>query len=32
VPFFEFEVTPVIDIQAAVPALQRAVDWRDSVP
>ena len=31
VPFFEFEVTPVMDIQAAVPALQRAQDWRDSV-
>lgn len=31
VPFFEFEVTPVMDIQAAVPALQRARDWRDSV-
>jgi hypothetical protein len=30
-PFFEFEVTPVMDIQAAVPALQRAQDWRDSV-
>jgi hypothetical protein len=31
VPFFEFEVTPVMDIQAAVPALQRAQEWRDSV-
>jgi len=31
VPFFEFEVTPVMDIEAAVPALQRAQDWRDSV-
>jgi Domain of unknown function (DUF3303) len=31
VPFFEFEVTPVMDIQAALPALQRAQDWRDSV-
>ena len=31
VPFFEFEVTPVMDIQAAVPALQRAQEWRASV-
>jgi hypothetical protein len=31
VPFFEFELTPVMDIEAAVPALQRANDWRDSV-
>jgi hypothetical protein len=31
VPFFEVEVTPVMDIQAAVPALQRAYDWRDSI-
>jgi hypothetical protein len=31
VPFFDFEVTPVMDIQAAVPALQRAYDWRDSI-
>ena len=30
-PFFEFEITPIMDIQAAVPALQRAYDWRDSV-
>ena len=31
VPFLDFEVTPVMDIQAAVPAFQRAYDWRDSV-
>jgi len=31
VPFFDFEVTPIMDIQAAVPALQRAYGWRDSV-
>ena len=30
-PFFEFEVTPVVDIQAAVPLFQRAYGWRDSV-
>lgn len=30
-PFFEFEVTPVVDIQAAVPLFQRAYQWRDSV-
>jgi hypothetical protein len=30
-PFFEFEVTPVMDIQQAVPALQRSFAWRDSV-
>jgi hypothetical protein len=31
VPFFEFEGHPPIDIQAALPALQRANDWRDPV-
>ena len=30
-PFFEFEITPIMDIQAAVPAFQRNYDWRDSV-
>jgi hypothetical protein len=30
-PFFEFEVTPVMDIQQAVPALQRSFAWRNSV-
>ena len=30
-PFFEFDVTPVVDIQAAVPLFQRAYEWRDSV-
>ena len=30
-PFFSFEVTPVVDIQAAVPLFQRAYAWRDSV-
>ncbi len=30
-PFFEFDVTPVVDIQAAVPLFQRAYQWRDSV-
>lgn len=30
-PFFEFEVTPVIEIEAAVPLLQRSYQWRDSV-
>ncbi len=31
VPFFEFDVMPVIDIQAAVPLLQRVYGWRDSI-
>ena len=30
-PFFEFDVTPVMPIEDALPALQRANDWRDSV-
>jgi hypothetical protein len=30
-PFFEFDVTPVVDIGAAVPLFQRAYQWRDSV-
>jgi hypothetical protein len=30
-PFFEFDVTPVVDIEAAVPLFQRAYQWRDSV-
>jgi len=30
-PFFEFDVTPVVDIQAAVPLFQRSYQWRDSV-
>ncbi len=30
-PFFEFDVTPAVDIQAAVPLFQRAYQWRDSV-
>jgi Protein of unknown function (DUF3303) len=30
-PFFSFELTPVVDIQAAVPLFQRAYQWRDSV-
>ena len=30
-PFFDFEVTPVIEIEAAVPAIQRSYAWRDSV-
>jgi hypothetical protein len=30
-PFFDFDVTPVVDIQAAVPLFQRAYEWRDSV-
>lgn len=30
-PFFDFEVTPVTEIESAVPLLQRAFQWRDSV-
>lgn len=30
-PFFDFEVMPVVDIQAAVPLFQRTNAWRDSV-
>lgn len=30
-PFFDFDVTPVVDIQAAVPLFQRGYGWRDSV-
>ena len=30
-PFFDFDVTPGVDIQAAVPVFQRAYEWRDSV-
>ena len=30
-PFFDFDVTPVVDIQAAIPLFQRAYEWRDSV-
>lgn len=29
--FLEFEVSPLVDIQAAVPVLQRIYEWRDSV-
>lgn len=31
IPFFEFEVMPVVDIQEAVPVVQRVHAWRDSV-
>lgn len=30
-PFFDFEVMPIVDIQAAVPVLQHAYAWRGSV-
>ncbi len=30
-PFFDFDVAPAVDIQAAVPVFQRVNDWRDSV-
>ena len=30
-PFFDFEVTPVVDVQTAVPLFQRGYAWRDSV-
>jgi hypothetical protein len=31
VPFFEFEVTPVVDIMDAVPIFMKVNAWRDSV-
>lgn len=30
-PFFDFEVTPAVDIQDAVPIFMRVNAWRDSV-
>jgi Domain of unknown function (DUF3303) len=30
-PFFEFDVTPVVPIEESVPITQRAYTWRDSV-
>ncbi len=30
-PFFEYEVSPVLDAEAGVPILQRTTEWRDSV-
>ena len=30
-PFFDFEVTPVVEIEAAVPVLAKTNEWRDSV-
>jgi len=30
-PFFEFEITPVVPIEQSIPPLQRAYAWRDSV-
>ena len=30
-PFFEFDVTPVVPAEQAVPVLQQAYAWRDSV-
>jgi Protein of unknown function (DUF3303) len=30
-PFFEFEISPAVDIQDAVPIFMRANAWRDSV-
>ena len=31
VPFFEFEVTPIVDINDAVPVFMKVNAWRDSV-
>ena len=31
VPFFTFEVTPVVSIENAVPLFVKANEWRDSV-
>ena len=30
-PFFDFELSPVVEIQEAVPILMRVNAWRDSV-
>jgi hypothetical protein len=30
-PFFEFTVTPVIDVQDAVPVYMKVNSWRDSI-
>ena len=30
-PFFDFELTPVTEIENAVPVFQRVNEWRDSV-
>ena len=30
-PFFDFKTLPVVEIEAAVPILQKANAWRDSV-
>ena len=30
-PFFDFDVTPVMDIAGAVPVMMRAMAWRSSV-
>jgi hypothetical protein len=30
-PFFDFDVTPVTEVENAVPVFQQVNDWRDSV-
>ena len=30
-PFFEFKTVPIVEIEEAVPMLQRVYGWRDSV-
>ena len=30
-PFFDFEVTPVSEIESAVPVFMKVNEWRDSV-
>jgi hypothetical protein len=30
-PYFDFEVTPIVDIETAVPVFSRVNEWRDSV-
>jgi Domain of unknown function (DUF3303) len=30
-PFFDFDVTPVIPVEESIPLTQRAYAWRDSV-
>jgi hypothetical protein len=30
-PFYDFEVTPVLPIEEAVPVYQRINEWRDSI-
>ena len=30
-PFFDFELTPIVDIESAVPVFSRVNEWRDAI-